>query len=232
VTVLEQQPVDEALDAVGDLSTEVFSDLDIEATRSPAYTNEAVSDEHDRRLWRTLADTGLLAAVLPESVGGGGTGVLGMVRLLTGAGAALARVPLVETFVAVSVIEEKNLPAVMSGELVITAALAEHPSAIASPLRLNGNRLNGITQLVPYPLSADAVLVPAHVGHCVGQPDGDPDQGQHHEGDRGVHRHPVPVLGRVLRRAGIGRQILLCGGLAPAGRRPAGPEADDLTVLA
>lgn len=160
MTVVEQ-PVDDALEAVSDLSTAVFSDLDIEATRSPAYGNEAVSDEHDRRLWRTLADTGLLAAVLPESVGGGGTGIPGMVRLLTEAGAALARVPLVETFVAVSVIGEKHLPAVMSGELVITAALAEHPSTIASPPRLTGRRLNGITQLVPYPLSADAVLVPA-----------------------------------------------------------------------
>jgi len=38
------QSVDEALEAVGDLSAEVFKDLDIEATRSPAYSNEAVSD--------------------------------------------------------------------------------------------------------------------------------------------------------------------------------------------
>ena len=160
MTVMDQS-VDEALDAIGELSSEVFKDLDIEGTRSPAYSNEAVSDEHDRRLWRTLADTGLLAAVLPESVGGGGTGLPGMVRLLTDAGAALARLPLVETLVAASVIDEKNLPALMSGELVITAALAEHPSTIATPLRLTGNRLNGITQLVPYPLSSDLVLVPA-----------------------------------------------------------------------
>jgi 3-oxocholest-4-en-26-oyl-CoA dehydrogenase beta subunit len=160
MTVLHHT-VDDALEAVGDLSEQVFQDLDVEATRSPAYSNEAVSDEHDRRLWRTLADTGLLAAVLPETVGGGGTGVLGMVRLLTEAGAALARVPLAETFVAASVIGERHLPDVMSGELVITAALAAHPSTIADPLRLTGQRLNGITQLVPYPLSADAVLVPA-----------------------------------------------------------------------
>ena len=160
MTVVEQS-VDDALEAVGELASEVFKDLDVETTRSPAHSNEAVSDEHDRRLWRTLSDTGLLAAVLPESVGGGGTGLPGMVRLLTDAGAALARLPLVETFVAASVIDEKNLPALMSGELVITAALAEHPSMLASPLRLTGNRLNGITQLVPYPLSSDLVLVPA-----------------------------------------------------------------------
>jgi alkylation response protein AidB-like acyl-CoA dehydrogenase len=156
-----EQSVDDALEAVGELSSEVFGDLDIEVTRSPAYSNEAVSDEHDRRLWRVLADTGLLAAVLPESVGGGGTGVPGMVRLLTEAGAALARVPLLETFVAASVIDEKNLPEVLSGELVITAALADHPSTLAAPLRLTGHRLDGITQLVPYPLSSDLVLVPA-----------------------------------------------------------------------
>ncbi|WP_194923618.1 acyl-CoA dehydrogenase family protein [Catenulispora pinisilvae] len=160
MTVVDHS-VDDALEAVGELCREVFGDLDVEASRSPSYSNEAVSDEHDRRLWGILADTGLLAAVLPESVGGGGTGVPGMVRLLTDAGAALARLPLVETFVAASVIGEKNLPAVLSGELVITAALAEHPSTIAVPLRLTGHRLNGITQLVPYPLSADLVLVPA-----------------------------------------------------------------------
>lgn len=160
MTVLDHS-VDDALEAVGELSSEVFGDLDIEATRSPASSNEAVSDEHDRRLWRILADTGLLAAVLPESAGGGGTGVPGMVRLLTDAGAALARLPLVETFVAASLIDEKHLPAVMSGELVITAALADHPSTVAAPLRLTGHRLDGITQLVPYPLSSDSVLVPA-----------------------------------------------------------------------
>jgi alkylation response protein AidB-like acyl-CoA dehydrogenase len=160
VTVVDQ-PVDDALDAVGELSTAVFKGLDIESTRSPSYSYEAVSDEHDRRLWRILADTGLLAAVLPEDAGGGGTGLPGMVRLLTDAGAALARLPLVETFVAASVIGEKHLPALMSGELVITAALAEHPSTVVAPLRLTGNRLNGITQLVPYPLSSDLVLVPA-----------------------------------------------------------------------
>ena len=61
MTVLHHS--DDALEAVGDLAEQVFQDLDVEATRSPAYSNEAVSDEHDRRLWRTLADTGLLAAV-------------------------------------------------------------------------------------------------------------------------------------------------------------------------
>ena len=85
-----------------------------------------------------------------------------MVRLLTDAGAALARLPLVETFVAASVIAEKNLPALMSGELVITAALAEHPvHAWPPPLRLTGNRLNGITQLVPIRSAPTLVLVPA-----------------------------------------------------------------------
>ena len=138
MTVVDQpveQPMDDALEAVGELSNEVFKDLDIESWRSPAHSNEAVSDEHDRRLWRILADTGLLAAVLPETVGGGGTGVPGMVRLLTDAGAALARLPLVETFVAALVVDEKNLPEVLSGELVITAGLTEHPSTLAAPLR-------------------------------------------------------------------------------------------------
>src|SRR5882672_8360727 len=89
----------EALEALGELAETVFGDVDVEASKSPSSSHEAVSDEHDRRLWRTLAETGLLAAVLPKSEGGGGTGIPGMVRLLTEAGAALARIPLVETLI-------------------------------------------------------------------------------------------------------------------------------------
>jgi alkylation response protein AidB-like acyl-CoA dehydrogenase len=143
--------------------------VNVEATRSPAFSNEAVADEHDRNLWRTLADIGLLGAVLPEIDGGGGTGIAGMVRLLIEAGASLARIPLVETLIAATVIaesgtpaqREKLLPALLSGELVVTAALAEHPAQIAHPLTLADRRLTGITHLVPYPLSSDSVLVPA-----------------------------------------------------------------------
>jgi alkylation response protein AidB-like acyl-CoA dehydrogenase len=160
---------DEALEALGELAGTVFADVDPGAARSPAAAHEAVADEHDRRLWRTLADTGLLAAVLPESVGGGGTGVPGAVRLLMEAGAALARVPLVETLIAACVVAEHGtalqqrriLPDILAGDLVVTAALTEHPALVASPPRLAEGRLDGITQLVPYPLSADSVLAPA-----------------------------------------------------------------------
>lgn len=160
---------DEALEALGGLAETVFADVDPGATRSPAGGHEAVADEHDRRLWRVLADTGLLAAVLPESVGGGGTGVPGAVRLLMESGAALARVPLVETLIAASVVAEYGTEAqrrriladVAAGDLVVTAALTEHPGAVASPPALVEGRLDGITQLVPYPLSADSVLAPA-----------------------------------------------------------------------
>src|SRR6266568_4674931 len=163
------QTESEELEALGGLAETVFGDLDVEATKSPAYSTEAVADEHDRRLWRTLAETGLLAAVLPESAEGGGLGVEGMVRLLIEAGAALARIPLAETLVAATVIaetgthaqRERVLPGIMSGELVVTAALTEHPSMVAHPLTLVDHKLTGITQFVPYPLSSDSVLVPA-----------------------------------------------------------------------
>jgi alkylation response protein AidB-like acyl-CoA dehydrogenase len=167
----------EELEALAELAETVFGDVDVETTKSPAYSHEAVSDEHDRRLWRTLADTGLLAAVLPEAEGGGGTGIPGMVRLLIEAGAALARIPLVETLIAATNVAESGtdaqreriLPGVMAGELVITAALTEHPSLIAHPLTLADHKLTGITQFVPYPLSSDSVLVPARTpsGHEV-----------------------------------------------------------------
>lgn len=161
--------IDEALEALGSLAETVFADVAPDATRSPAAGYEAVADEHDRRLWRVLADTGLLAAVLPEPVGGGGTGVLGAVRLLVEAGIVLARIPLVETLLAATLVAEygteaqaaRLLPGILAGDLVVTAALAEHPGCAASPPTLRGGRLDGITQLVPYPLSADLVLTPA-----------------------------------------------------------------------
>lgn len=170
----EEVAESEELSALGDLAETVFGDLDVEATRSPAYSYEAVADEHDRRLWRTLAETGLLGAVLPDSVGGGGLGIPGMVRLLIEAGAVLARIPLVETLIAATVVAEAGtdaqrgriLPGIMTGETVVTAALTEHPSLLAHPLVLADHKLTGITQFVPYPLSSDSVLVP------VRRPDG------------------------------------------------------------
>lgn len=159
----------EALEALASLAGTVFADVDPNATRSPAAGYEAVADEHDRRLWRVLADTGLLAAVLPEPVGGGGTGVPGAVALLMESGTAPARIPLVETLTAAAIVAEygsdaqcrRILPDVMAGDLVVTAALTEHPALVASPPTLRDGKLDGITQLVPYPLSADSVLTPA-----------------------------------------------------------------------
>jgi 3-oxocholest-4-en-26-oyl-CoA dehydrogenase beta subunit len=173
VTVTEVGPevdeAQEALDALGELAEQVFGDVDVEATRSHTGSYEAVSDEHDRALWRTLADTGILGAVLPVQFGGGDIGIPGMVRVLIEAGVSLARVPLVETFVAATVIAESGSPSqcekllssLAAGELVITAAFAEPSVRTADPLKLTGTKLNGITHLVPYPLSSDLVLVPA-----------------------------------------------------------------------
>jgi len=64
-----------------------------------------------------------------------------MVRLLIEAGAALARIPLVETLIAATIVAESGtdaqreriLPGIMAGELVVTAGLTEHPSLIAHP---------------------------------------------------------------------------------------------------
>ncbi|HXA10669.1 MAG TPA: acyl-CoA dehydrogenase family protein, partial [Mycobacterium sp.] len=60
---------------------------------------DKLDQRFDRELWRNLIDADVLSAATPESVGGGGFGVLEQAAVLTALGRALAAVPYLESVV-------------------------------------------------------------------------------------------------------------------------------------
>lgn len=136
---------------------------------------EAGAARFDRRLWTTLAETGLLGVALPEDVGGSGGGVLEQCLVLVEVGRRLAPVPLVPTIamaawpIAVFGTDEQRrrlLAPVVEGRSVLSAAWSE-PRTLAGggPVRAAAHgshlRLSGSLGMVPAATIADTVLVPA-----------------------------------------------------------------------
>lgn len=137
---------------------------------------EASEDRVDRALWSELAKSNLLGIAVPEAFGGSGLGIIELCLLLEEQGRRVAPVPVLPTLVggALPIAEwgtaeqgQRWLPGVVSGDVVLTAALAEagannalRPSVIAGRDG-NGWRLDGVKISVPAVHVADMVLVPA-----------------------------------------------------------------------
>lgn len=145
-----------------------------EAVCTPAHQRELDRLEHrfDTELWSKVIEADILTAAAPESLGGGGFGLLEQVAVLVTLGRQLAAVPYLESAVLAAGALEKfgsedlkqqwALPAV-KGDKVLTVALdgdmGEGPvqaHAAGGSFRLTGTR----TQISYGPV-ADAFLVPA-----------------------------------------------------------------------
>ncbi|GDY29770.1 acyl-CoA dehydrogenase family protein [Gandjariella thermophila] len=137
---------------------------------------EAGGDRFDRELWAALAEAGVLAAALPEDVGGSGFGLLEQCSVLVELGRAVAPVPYLPSIVmAASAIarfgdagqRERWAAPAARGELVLTAALVEElgedPAAptTRADQTTGGWLLTGSKTTVPAGPLADAILVPA-----------------------------------------------------------------------
>ena len=137
---------------------------------------EAGGDRFDPALWASLAGAGILAAGLPESVGGAGLGLLEQCSVLTELGRAVAPVPYLASIVlGASALARFGGPdqrrrwaaPAGRGELILTAALPEEdgddprmPSASAERVA-GGWRLSGVKTTVPAAPLAALLLVPA-----------------------------------------------------------------------
>ena len=143
---------------------------------------EATDDRFDRELWTELAKADLLGLVVPEVYGGGGFGMVELAIVLEAQGRSVAPIPLwanaalgalpVAEFGS-DTLRSQLLPGVASGELVLTAALADVASDIAyggpglPSVRagvgtvLDDVTLSGTAFAVPFAHVADRVLVPA-----------------------------------------------------------------------
>ena len=136
-----------------------------------------VERESPERQWADLAAAGVLAAGLPESLGGAGLGFLEQCSVLAEAGRAASPVPYLPSIVlgagAIAAFgtpgQQRRWAAAGEGSLLITAALAEEdsddpasPSTVAERAG-NGWRLSGVKTAVPAARQADLMLVPATV---------------------------------------------------------------------
>src|SRR5699024_798187 len=142
---------------------------------------DALDDRHDDRLYRALAEAGVLAAALPEPVGGNGLGPLEQGAVLTVLGRRLASTPYLPsiavaaaTLAAHGTAAQRALAAAAGrGETILTAALENEPdtdprrpAVLADPAG-DGWTLTGVVTAVPYAPLAGTVLIPARAGEQV-----------------------------------------------------------------
>ncbi len=170
----------EEQEAIGELAARIFED---HAAVERVKEVEASTDRFDRDLWAELARANLLGIALPEDVGGSGLGIMELCLLLEQQGRRVAPVPLLATLVMgaaplaeFGTAEQRSrlLPGVASGEVVLSAALAEggandplRPRTTATPEGA-GWRLDGVKIDVPAAHLAAAVLVPASTPGGIG----------------------------------------------------------------
>jgi 3-oxocholest-4-en-26-oyl-CoA dehydrogenase beta subunit len=149
---------------------------------TPERLRASEADGFDPALWADLASAGVLAAALPEPLGGAGLGLLAQCAVLTEIGRAVAPVPYLASIVlGASALARFGTPdqrrqwaaPAGRGELILTAALAEEdgddprvPSASAEPVRGDGEMgggwlLSGVKTTVPAARLAALMLVPA-----------------------------------------------------------------------
>jgi alkylation response protein AidB-like acyl-CoA dehydrogenase len=159
-------------DEAAELAAKILKDR---ATNERMKVVEAEGSRFDKELWAELGSSGLLGLHLPEEYDGAGLGLVELCRILVEVGRTVAPVPLAAHGPASRLVAELGgdelkdqwLPGAASGELVLTAAVAEdrafapeRPTTVAAP-DAEGFRLTGTKTIVPAGTAAAAFLVPA-----------------------------------------------------------------------
>jgi alkylation response protein AidB-like acyl-CoA dehydrogenase len=159
----------EAADDLGGLARTITDSV---CTNEHQRELDKLDQRFDRDLWGKLIEADILSTAAPESLGGGGFGVLEQVAVLEALGRQLAAVPYLESavlgagalakFGSEALKQEWATPAV-NGEKIITVALdgemGEGP--VQAQTAGSGYRLTGSRTQVSYGPVADAFLVPA-----------------------------------------------------------------------
>lgn len=168
-------------ETVGKVARDLF-----DARATPEHLTELESGEtrFDAALWAELASSDLLGIALPESVGGSGGSFLELGILLAEVGWSVAPVPLYPTLVlgadviarhGDSELQQRYLPGVVDGSVILTAALAEPGNSNPAEPRSTTARCDGDTwliegakELVPAAQLASAIVVSAIADDCPG----------------------------------------------------------------
>jgi 3-oxocholest-4-en-26-oyl-CoA dehydrogenase beta subunit len=133
---------------------------------------DGLDQRFDRDLWAKLIEADILSTAAPESLGGGGFGVLEQVAVLVALGRQLAAVPYLESVVlgagalakfgSEGLRQEWAVPAVNSEKIIAVALEGEMGQGpVRATTSGDGYRLTGSRTLVSYGPVADAFLVPA-----------------------------------------------------------------------
>ncbi len=159
-------------EAANDLGGLARSIVDAVCTPDRQRELDKLDERFDRELWAKLIDADILSTTAPESLGGGGFGVLEETAVLVALGRQIAAVPYLEsivlaagalaTFGSDGLQRDWAIPAVQ-GTKILTVALDGEMGE--GPVRAQssgpGYRLTGTRALVGYGPVADAFLVPA-----------------------------------------------------------------------
>jgi len=133
---------------------------------------DGLDERFDRDLWAKLIEADILSTAAPESLGGGGFGVLEQAAVLTALGRQLAAVPYLESavlaagalakFGSEALQQDWAVPAV-NGSKIVTVALDGEmgQGPVQAQADGSGFRLTGSRTQVAYGPVADAFLVPA-----------------------------------------------------------------------
>jgi 3-oxocholest-4-en-26-oyl-CoA dehydrogenase beta subunit len=159
-------------EAAVDLGDLVNTIVDAVCTPEHQRQLDSLDQRFDRDLWGKLADADILSTAAPESLGGGGFGVLEESAVLVGLGRQLAAVPYLESVVlaagalarfgSAELQQEWGVPAV-SGEKILAVALNGEmgDGPVQAAPSGDGYRLSGTRTQVGYGPVADGFLVPA-----------------------------------------------------------------------
>ena len=146
-----------------------------------AYRKSQIKDSNIRyapSVWKLMAASGLLGTAVPEAFGGSGFGLIELCQMLEEQGRHVAPIPLLSALVYGGLTlakfgnntqQEKFLPKLASGELLLTAAIAEESMSVAirakcTAIETAGKwQLNGLRVAVPYAEESAAILVCADI---------------------------------------------------------------------
>src|SRR6195952_1535625 len=159
-------------EAANDLGGLARSIVDAVCTPDRQRELDKLDERFDRELWAKLIAADVLSTTAPESLGGGGFGVLEETAVLVALGRQLAAVPYLESIVVASgalakfgseALQRDWATPAVKGEKVLTVALdgemGEGP--VQAKAVGDGYRLTGSRALVGYGPVADAFLVSA-----------------------------------------------------------------------
>lgn len=161
------------------LARQMLTDL---ATVERLNAVDRQDDRFDADLWQQLADNGLLGVAIEEKFGGMGFGFTELALLIEEVGRTVAPVPVIPVLVSAALPIQKFgsaaqkkawLPRVASGEVLLTAALAEDrnedPLTPLATARAKGKALliSGTKICVPFAHRAERVLLAAKTGKGV-----------------------------------------------------------------